>query len=283
MKDEPGVVPIEDLRQEHFTPKWFLNGFPKSGIHWLALMMYPLARPQFTEHELWGQPWAGTFRLNSWSTLMVPLERVTYKIGRLQDERFIKSHSAYVEALERFLWYLGVCTIFIYRDPRDVAVSQAFHVLSDTDEMSHPDKAFYKAMDDFGAVLKAVIVGAEHDGIRYPGVMERWEYYAPWLDVPWVYKVRFEELKADAHQVAINIIQYGFERVSGIFGLQPTIITENIDTLAEMMVRFGQRTDQSPTFRKGAVGDWREHFTPEIEQLFMETDKDGWLERLGYA
>lgn len=275
----PGAVQIEDLKEEDFKPKWYLNGFPKSGLHWLALLMLPVARPLFDDHDLWSQPWAGTFRDNSWTNDGVPSERVCYKIGRLRDGHYLKGHCGYRDDIERFLWYSGIATIFLYRDPRDVAVSQAFHVLSeDDDKMAHPDKDLYRSMDSFEDVLRAVIIGVE----GFPGVMARWANYTGWLDVDWILKLRFEEIKANPHATAIKILRYGLHRASGIFGLEPNIVEDNLDTVAGWMVKAGERTDKSPTFRKGAVGDWHEYFTPELKRLFAETDRDGWLERLGY-
>ncbi len=280
MGKNEGEWKIEELKEEHFQPKWYLNGFPKSGLHWVALMMLPIAKPQLETHELWNLPWAGTFMQNSWTLDRVPLERVTYKIGRLMDGYFMKGHSEYTPELEQFLWYGGFCHVFIYRDFRDVAVSQAFHVLSDNDDlMSHPNKDLYKAMDSFEDVLKAVIMGVD----EFPGVMERWEYYAPWLDVGWVYKLRFEQLKEDNQGVAKNLLGYGLRRVSNIYGLEPNVIDQSLETVSGWMVEAGNRTEYSPTFRKGNTGDWREYFTPEIEELFKKTDKNNWLERLGYG
>lgn len=280
-----GAIPIDELQEEDFQPKWYLNGFPKSGLHWLALMLAPVAKPQFEDHRLWTMPWAGSFMLNSWTDREVPLERMTYKIGRLADGQYLKGHCAYSDEVERFLWYLGAACIFIFRDFRDVAVSQAYHVLSeDDDRMAHPDKDLYKTMDSFEDVLRAVIVGTTgSDGVVYPGVMERWQYYAGWLDADWVLKLRFENLKADTHQVAMRILRYGLRRASSIFLLEPQLITAGLETVAGWMVQAGKQKDKSPTFRKGAVGDWQEHFTPELARLFEETDWDNWLVQLGYA
>lgn len=277
-------VEIKDLRQEHFIPKWYLNGFPKSGLHWVSLMMMPLAKPHVTDHELWGKPWAGTFHGNSWTDNSVLLEKVTYRIGRLPDGHYLKGHSAYSPELERFLWHLGASVIFISRDLRDVAVSKAYHVLTDDDtRWAHPEKDLYRAMGSFEDVLRAVIVGVEGKKATYPGVVDRWHKYAGWLDLDWVCKVRFEDLAEDANEVAKTIIRHGFQRAASVFGLDPIMINENLDVMANLMVQAGQRTDLSPTYRKGEVGNWHDHFTPELARLFAETDTDDWLVRLGYA
>lgn len=276
---------IEDLKEEDFKPKWYLNGFPKSGLHWLALMMMPIAEPLFEDHNLWNIPWAGTFAGNSWTNNNVPLGRVTYKIGRLRDGYFFKGHSAYTEDLDKFLWYLGASTIFIYRDLRDVAVSQAFHVLNENDDLvAHPDKKLYMDMDSFDDVLRAVIVGVTaEDETEYPGVVDRWEHYAGWLDCDWVCKIKFEDLVEDTHAVAKKMLRHGLQRTSSIFGLKPTINEENFSTVADWMVTAGNKKEKSPTFRKGVTGDWRNHFTDEHRELFRETGGDGWLEKLGYS
>jgi hypothetical protein len=273
-------IEIEDIREEHFIPKWVLNGFPKSGLHWVSLMLMPVAKPQIGEHEIWSEPWAGTFRGNSWTASLVPPERVMYKIGRLQDGYFFKSHNAYSDELERFLYYLGVACVFIYRDFRDIVVSQAFHVTSEDDtRWAHPQKDLYKNMDSFEEVMRSVIVGID----KYPGVMERWEYYSGWLDVEWICKLRFEELAEDTNAAAKKIIRHGLGRAASIFGLKPNVIEENLDIMADWMVSAGRMTEKSATFREGKAGKWREYFTPELGRLLAETDKNGWLMRLGYA
>jgi hypothetical protein len=279
------AIPLDKLRQEHFQPKWYLNGFPKSGLHWLSLALMPIAKPQVGEHEIWDLPWAGTFKLNSWSNQEVSLERVTYLTGRLQDGFFLKAHSAYSKELERFLWYLGAAVVFIYRDFRDVAVSQAFHVTSEGDErLAHPEKEFYGDMDGFGSVLRAVIEGVTSDnGFEYPGVMSRWAHYAGWLDVDWICKVRYEDVLENPRGTAVKIVRHGLSRACGIFGLKPEVVEENLGVVADMMVQAGAMTHLSPTFRKGARGDWRECFTPELARLFAETDDQNWLVRLGYT
>jgi hypothetical protein len=278
-------VPIEDLREEHFMPKWYLNGFPKSGLHWLSLMMMPVAKPLDDGHEYHNTPWAGTFFHNSWSHEWMPTPRTTYKIGRLLDGTFLKGHCGYNTEIERYLWHLGVANVFIYRDLRDIAVSQAFHVLSeDDDKMAHPEKGLYKKLPDLESVLYEVICGvtSEETGVEYPGVLERWEHYAGWLDVDWTCKIRFEELKADTISVARKVLTHGLHRICGIFGLTPKVVVDNLDVVTGWMVSAGKMTAKSPTFRAGRIGDWKTHFTPGLKRTFKDLDTNGWLVRLGY-
>lgn len=275
----------EIVIHEHvFQAKWYLNGFPKSGLHWLVLMIRCIAQPQ-VEEELWTKPWAGTFEGNSWTGNKAALEKVLYKIGRLQDGRYLKGHAGYSDEMERFLYYLGAAHVFLYRDLRDVAVSQAFHVISPEDELKqHPEKWLYQDMDSFEDVLRAVIVGAKspRSGVYFPGVMARWQHYAPWLDVDWTYQLRYEDMHNRPQEVIGGLLEYGLGRCAPMFGCKLNVNREVFNIVVDLMIESGQQTDKAATFRKGAIGDWREHFTPELAQLFAMQDRAGWLVQLGY-
>lgn len=265
--------------EEHpFQVKWYLNGFPKSGLHLVSLMLQPVAR-RMPQEDVWKRPWTGTFARNSWSDEWMPLEQILFKASRVRSGHYLKTHTGYKPEIEQFLYYLGVSHIFIYRDPRDIAVSQAHHVISDDDmRFVHPGKELYRAMGNFDDVLSAVIVGL--DG--YPGVMHRWQYYAPWLDVDWVYKVRFEDLRRKPRECADAILRYGLQRTAGIFNQTLTIVEDAFKAVVEAMVTRSGQTEDSPTFRRGNMGDWRGEFSGKHRQLFKETDTDSWLVRLGY-
>jgi len=206
------------------------------------------------------------------------MEVALCRIGNLGLNQFIKSHAGYTYEVERFLYYLGTSHIFIYRDFRDVAVSQAHHIMSDDEErFLHPGRDAYQGMS-FDEVLEAVIVGVD----KYPGVMARWKLYAPWLEVDWVHKIRFEDARNEPEAVAEDIIRYGFSRWQ-LGHLHEVVVNEDaVSAAIGAMVARGQQREQSLTFRKGNVGDWRQEFTERHKRLFQETDKNGWLVRLGY-
>lgn len=270
------------IEQHPFQAKWYLNGFPKSGLHMITATIAPIAKPCVEDWDgaVWKRPWAGTFNFNSWTNEWVPLEKVLYKVSRLQDGQFLKAHTGYKSEIERFLWYSGISHVFIYRDPRDVAVSQSYHVVAeDDDRFSHPDKDMYRALGSHREVLKAVIVGMD----KYPGVMERWEEYAPWLEVDWVFKLRFEDMRAHPMEVTRELLKYGLGRAAPIYDCRLTIVEDAFDVVVATMVANQDDHRFSPTFRKGHIGQWHYEFDQEITDLFKETDKNHWVEKLGYA
>jgi hypothetical protein len=261
-----------------FDLKIYLNGFPKSGLHLLVQYVATIASHIPTDHPLFHEPWAGTFWFDGWGNAWLPLEQTTFKIGRLAPNQFIKAHAGYQPSLERFLWQLGVAHIFIYRDFRDVAVSQAFHILDERENFQHPAKEEFQRLGGFDEVLEAVIVGHR----EFPGVMARWNYYTGWLDVPWVLSVKFEHLLDRPREMADKILMYCLNRAPLIWGGEAELDAAQRENVVQMMINNARNTSLSPTFRKGKAGGWRKHFTARHRELFKETDA-GWLKLLGYT
>ena len=112
--------------------------------------------------------------------------------------------------------------------------------------------------------------------------MHRWAYYAPWLEVEWSDSISFEELRNRPYDAARKIITFGYGRLASIM---ETDIVAN-ETLFkphfQAMVEASQERKKSTTFRKGVSGQWKMVFNEEHKELFKETDRDGWLVRLGY-
>ncbi len=268
--EQPGVV------QWDLQCKWYVNGFPKSGTHLAAMMLAPLARPMPSAafRELpWCSLWQDTFKQTT-----RPWPQLAWHLSELQPGRQFKAHCGYANNIEALQWCLGYCHVFVYRDLRDVAVSQMYHILSDKPEvLIHSGRERFLALGSKEAILSAVITGLE----EWPGLLERWGAYAPWLDVDWVHPFQYERAVGDLVGAADGLVRYALSRVGEIFGLR----LEQPDTgpAVEQMVASARDTQKSLTFRTGRVGDWRHEFSAEHRRLFKERDTQGWLIRLGYA
>ena len=264
-----------------FAPKWYLMGFPKAGTHLLVSLFRPFAAPM-PETQLHIREWVGTFDHHSWSTEWLDVERQMYYLSHLRPGHYYKGHCGHTEALERFLWFLGVAFVFIYRDLRDVCVSQLHHCRDDNEKWTHPDKGLYRGMTQDEA-LAAIITGIDRpDGGRFDGIFERWALYAPWLGVDWICPVRYEDALADLEGTAERAIEYGINRLGRIFGLQVHAPGPGLADMVGQMAAAARDTSKSSTFRRGGSGGWREYFTPEHKRLFKARDRDNWLIRLGY-
>src|SRR5512140_1794267 len=93
---------------------------------------------------------------------------------------------------------------FIFRDPRDVAVSHVFYV---TDmEAHHVHHEYYQSLPDFNARLNVSILGRPDAGIEFPNIAARFAPYLGWLEETCVLKVHFEELVNDRPRALNHII-----------------------------------------------------------------------------
>jgi hypothetical protein len=226
-KHDPGSA------QNNFAAKWFLNGFPKSGLHLATQMFKPFVRVM-PQGQLHSRPWIGTFQDNSWSDGWQLIDHQMYNLCRVQPGHYMQGHCAWRQDIEDFMWMAGLAHVFIYRDPRDVAVSQVHHIMSDREELKHPGRDELKALGGFDEVLEAVIIGTD----TYPGVMDRWELYAPWTQTDWVFKFRYEDVLQDPAAAAESLIDYGVQRICGIFqGLTFTLAENGVKEMVAAMVK----------------------------------------------
>ena len=276
MNDELPAPPPADsgLIQEVYYPKIYLNGFPKSGLHLSVLMAMCLV-----EGPAHDNPWAGTYQKRGWSKDWMPDWRIYKHLSRIRDNGYMKGHTGYRDDINTFLWQIGAAVGFVYRDLRDVAVSMSYHVTSGDDtNFSHDDKHLFTSLPTHEDVIEACIVGVAD----YPGLIERWEEYAPWLDQEWVFELQYERLRHEPLQMAMNWIAYVYQRTGEANGVKIDMSQETFVKAAQGMVKAMGMTSVSPTYRKGEVGGWVNHFTPRLKDAFMDMGGGDWLIHLGY-
>src|SRR5512138_2333043 len=165
--------------------------FPKSGTHLLDQILLGLSKvaPFSTRlHSFYAEYDGDTGRkrgeneTRGWLDSLRPLDITSaHLFARPEVVRRVASGA--------FVPY------FIYRDPRDVAVSHVFYV---TDmEPRHVHHAYYQSLPDFEARLRASILGRPDAGIEFPNIAERFAPYLGWLEQPAVMKIHFEDLIHD--------------------------------------------------------------------------------------
>ena len=159
---------------------------------------------------------------------------------------------------------------FIYRDPRDMLVSQIFFATDMHEE--HGMHEYYQSLPDFGERLKAAITGIDRDGLRMVSVKQRYEGVFQWLEQKHVLCLRFEDL-IDNRQGTLDAMLDEVERTGYRI---PTPREKALSILVEAI-----QPRKSHTFRSGKTGGWREHFTESHKTLFKDIAGD-LLIRLGY-
>ncbi len=159
---------------------------------------------------------------------------------------------------------------FIYRDPRDVLVSQVFFATDMHEE--HGMHEHYKSLPDFGARLNVSITGIDKDGLKMVSVKQRYEGVFQWLEQEHVMCIRFEDLinNRDATLSAMldEVEKTGYKI--------PTPRGKSLSVLVDAI-----QPKKSHTFRSGKTGGWKEYFTEAHKKLFKDVAGDLLVE-LGY-
>ena len=110
-------------------PRLYVNGFPKSGLHLSTQMVNCLFEPVSTENN-----WYGT---NAWTLSRHSLDQAVDKFSEIKPRHFLKGHAGYMSELDELCDVLRVAMLLIYRDLRDVVVSQTYHILSENENLHH--------------------------------------------------------------------------------------------------------------------------------------------------
>jgi hypothetical protein len=179
----------------------------------------------------------------------------------------------YVDATKEnasFLTSAGRVNYFMYRDPRDMLVSQVFFATDMQEE--HGMHQYYNSLPDFGARLKVAISGIDKDGLKMVNVKQRYEGVFQWLEQKNVMSIRFEDL-IDDRDTTLNAMLDQVEKTGYKI---PTPRQKALSVLVEAI-----QPKKSHTFRSGKTGGWREHFSDEHKKLFNDVAGD-LLVKLGY-
>ncbi|MFZ5856369.1 MAG: sulfotransferase domain-containing protein [Chloroflexota bacterium] len=169
-----------------------------------------------------------------------------------------------------FLTQSGRVNYFIYRDPRDLLVSQVFFATDMHEE--HGMHEHYQSLPDFGERLKVAITGIDRDGLYMVSVKRRYEGVFEWLATPNVMCIRFEDLVNDRDATLASML----DEVEKTGYRIPTPREQALSVLVDAI-----QPKKSHTFRSGKTGGWREYFSDEHKKLFKEVAGD-LLVRLGY-
>ena len=179
----------------------------------------------------------------------------------------------YVDATEKnasFLTEAGRVNYFIYRDPRDVLVSQVFFATDMHKE--HGMHEYYNSLPGFDERLNVAITGIDQPDLKMGSVKRRYADVFQWLEQKNVMCIRFEDI-INNRNATLNAMLDEVEKT----GYQiPTLREKALAILIDAI-----QPKKSHTFRSGKTGGWRNHFTDEHKRLFKET-ADDLLVKLGY-
>lgn len=257
------------LRWRQFSfneaPPIFGNAKPKSGSHLLLQVL-----GGFTQIMPYKYVDADPVRTIAKEGRRKPKEEILDELRRVPQGVI---GWGYVDATPEnasFLTEAGRVNYFIYRDPRDMLVSQVFFATDMREEHGMHD--YYNSLPDFGERLKVAITGIDKDGLKMVSVRQRYDGVFQWLETPGVMCIRFDDLinnrDATLHSMLDEVEKTGYKI--------PIPREKALSVLVEAI-----QPRKSHTFRSGKTGGWKQYFTDEHKSLFKDVAGD-LLVRLGY-
>ena len=256
------VIPVShrDLKAFHTGPKVFANSIPKAGTNLLkrTLNLLPCVVPWWTYH------------------IDETIPGILDQLHTVKNGQVVTAHLPWSKSLVEILISKGFGILFIIRDLRDKAVSDVHYMVhKSTDHQLH---RYFSSLNSDEKRLMAYIRGVpEH---CYPGGIrpKLWEDHTksmlPWLDEPNCMTIRFEDLIGSSGGGSDKKQIETVDSIVKHIGIE--LSQEEIQQIAAKSFFAGSRT-----FRKGQIGDWRNHFTEEHKQIFKEVYGDT-LIKLGY-
>lgn len=206
------------------------------------------------------------FSSGSWPT---PPEWDPYKFDEtylsLTDGEVLCAHYLLNKKIRELICQDDVLTIYLYRDPRDAAVSAAMYIkyaLTD-----HPLHYLFSEMSDAEAItfiLSGGILNIDNSGstcgyIKHGGIKYFCDSAADWINEGYVAAIRYEDFMVNP----VSSLTSALQKVN--VSVESNLIDRVSDRITFSKFTGGREKgveQKASHFRKGIVGDYRNHFTP---------------------
>lgn len=237
-------------------PPFLLNSIPKSGTHLILQIIKGI--PHIT-HDPEKHLYEG----------MKGQVESHYRL--LKDAALNECVSGHVYCFSEWsnmFAKLNMKMIFLSRDLRDILVSFVYFV------RSLPNQSHSIANPEINLKHSMQILINGIPEISYPNIADYYRYFLTWMKQMNVLTVTYEDLilsEQSRMKTIQRIINFLWE------GLAPPV---HLDQMLKMMEESID-PQESPTFRKGKIGGWRDEFNEEIKDAFKAVAGDLLIE-LGY-
>lgn len=241
-------------------PRVFANSIPKSGTHLLTQVLTGTPKLWYSALHTTDNDF-----LAPGAEFASPIDAAAFEARSavVRNGQYMTAHMGADPGLVDTLARTGFQSLLMVRDPRDVAVSLAFYY------SGNARLKYYDTFQELGtpqARLMAVITGLPATATlpALPPIGAVMRKYVGWQDDPRTEVIRFEELVGEAGGGTVEQQRESVRRVLAQCRRDTSEAT--IDRVCRTaFARHGA------TFRRGAIGDWVNHFTPEHTAAFDET------------
>ena len=171
-------------------PPVLVNSFPKSGTHLLMQLVEGL--PDRVNYGAFLGSMISSFKFRERTP-----ENVSHFIRGIVPGEVVRAHLFFNQRHAEELAQKSGVHFFIYRDPRDIVVSEAHYLR----EMSrwHRLTPYFRQFDSIDKAISLSIQGLQPPvpGIDYPNVAARFDRYQGWLERNDCFAIRFEDLRSE--------------------------------------------------------------------------------------
>jgi sulfotransferase 6B1 len=242
----------EDYRAR---PPIIVNSLPKSGTHLLMQIAQELPDRRYFGSFIAQTP-SLTLRMRSQA-------EIDRRIAAIVPGEVLGTHLYYTPETEAAFRKVNAIHLFIWRDPRDVLLSEA-HYLTKMNRWHAMHKSF-AALPDTESRIRFSILG---NGGTYPGAEERIGSYMGWLSSENCLSLRYEELVDPQTQLA------ECQRILDLYQAraQSPDPLPSADALVDAI-----NPERSHTFNRGGIGRWRKEMS-EANLALCQERLGPWLE-----
>ena len=229
---------------------FFLNSVPKSGTHLLKQILLGLP---------------DTFHIPGkviYEGLAKDHVKHLEMMSSLEKNELVIGHIYYSKRWSNMLLNLNIKHVFIIRDVRDVVVSLAYFI-----QENLPTHPLYDMFNQNHMTQKerylCLIKGVQSDEIQYGNIAQWFEVFHGWLTDPYTLVVTYEELmqSEESRRQSLNrIANYLWNGQ-----IPPKLLTFIVENMEKNI-----KPTESPTFRKGVSGSWKDEFDEEVIEAFKE-------------
>lgn len=172
-------------------------------------------------------------------------------------DRFARSHLPFSSFYPTLFKIMDIKGIFLYRDPRDSIVSWLYWIQRE----GEIGGGFINFMTDEG-----VRVAESSDPIKWliSKSAYHWERFIGWMNVEGVLSLSYEDILENKERELQKIAEFTENSFGSVNAMQTRI-----------------NPSSCSTFRKGIIGDWKNHFTDEHTEYFNKEMKRI-MEVMGY-
>lgn len=265
-------------RQVRFFPgpRVLAMSMPKAGTHLLSRVLSLLPKMMFSglhlsEEHVFNGPFGPA------TDERLALDLLNRTLDQCRDGQYLTGHFPHNPQLRTEIVERQFRMMLVLRDPRDVVVSHAHYVSSLKRHFHWP--YYNQILKTKNDRIMASIQGFSPQNcpadLGLPSIGDQISGYLPWLDDPKVTVCSFEKLVGAAGGGTEEDQRQQVEKIAR--AVDRFRSNQDIERISERV--FSQR---SRTFRRGAIGDWVNHFNDEHKQAFKEIAGES-LIKMGYA